>query len=737
MMSKNLFFKRMKHDLEQRVWLPVLFFIISFLCMEIPLISEFDYLWSRAGRQSNMPSAEFFAQRADEYLLNTFFAPNSAILFLTIAMAVVSALSGFVFMHSAKKLDVYHSIPVKRERLFFQQYVYGVLYYIIPLIIHILICLGICMANNVLTFSVGKQALGCVLVQFIIYLTCYGVAIAAVCLTGNLVISVLGCVVLFMYSYILSLLKSELMDKFLVTSYLVDAQQGVWAFSPMHLLANMMMALRVNDDFVYLSGMGYYVKFIFMAVLYTAIALYLYKKRPTEMAGRTMVFSMTEPIVKTMVVFPVSIFSGYFLSGITSGNNELAWFVFGCIFGFIICCPLMEIIFRKDVKAVLHHPLQLVFNGVLLGAILVILQFDLFGYDTYIPKENKVESYAVYCYNLANVNPGDGSAQQYSLDNMTITDNESTRKLLEHAAQITRPARTGKMEASEENDEARYSAITVKYNLKNGKDIYRSYLINTAEEQVMQWLGDTYNDLEFKKGTYPVLAEDKDKNYVGVILEYAFASESIQLPKEKMQKFVETYQKELKMLTLDEIRTEYPVVNLSLAMVTDSQMEYTTAYAVEEKEYREGPGFHYNREEWGYEIYPSFTQTLALLEEYGAEIKNELSAEDVISLSINDYSREVNDHDGLYTKQVELQYTKEDGQLEQIAQILPNLVSNQMMNRFVEDELVEPHVDVSIRYYHDGQEMHEGCRFRMDSMPQFLKDDMEKVVQQQEAGTAY
>ena len=49
-----------------------------------------------------------------------------------------------------------------------------------------------------------------------------------------------------------------------------------------------------------------------------------------------------------------------------------------------------------------------------------------------------------------------------------------------------------------------------------------------------------------------------------------------------------------------------------------------------------GTGFEYYSEESGYEIYPSFTQTIALLEEYGATIVNEIPAEDVITVEMGE-----------------------------------------------------------------------------------------------------
>lgn len=734
MMSKNLFFKRMKQDLEQRIWLPVIFFIVSFLTLEISLISTIERWQSRVD----------FTDRMTRYLMNTFFGIDNGYTVVTVCVAVVSAISGFAYMHSAKKLDVYHSIPVKRERLFVQQYVYGIIYYIIPLVLHILICYGVCASNGVGGMQIIGQALGFFLVQLLAYLACYATVVVAVVLTGNLVISALGSVVLLFYSMILAAMKYELMFKFFVTYYSTGESYDFPAFSPVHLVLNMADNMNRSDG-VYLNYMefwGDYGKLILMVVVYSVIALLVYKKRPTEAAGTTMAFPITEPVVKTMVVFPVSIFSGYLFQNITSNDNEFAWYVFGCVFGFMICCPLMEVIYRKDVKAVLRHPLQWVFNGACVILCIVIFRYDVFGYDTYVPAEDKVESYAVYFSELPNVNSAYGSTVDVVLDNMAITDNQSTRALLEYAAEITRPLHMGEsVNTDAQNGQYGVSNITVKYNLKNGETVYRRYLIDLADAQVLGWMRDTVDSLEYKLGAYPVLAEGAAQNYVGLKLRYAYASEDIALSREQMQRFVESYQRELTNLQLEEIMNEVPLVRLSFACVYPESTsttvmnvnsygpEYVVVEDVHGTVYSGDLGLKYDFEENGYRIYPSFTQTLALLEEFGAEVADTIPAEDVMYITVVDYTKEWQDEDGSYATEVMLEYSpKEDGG-EKINQLLDSVVSNRMGRNLYNRVHVEENIDVNINYNYDGMGEYVSAQFKKGQIPAFVLEDVEKAAQ--------
>lgn len=734
MTSKNLFFKRMKQDLEQRIWLPVIFFIVGFLTLEISLISTIERWQTKVD----------FTDRMTRYLMNTFFGMDNAFTIVPVCVAVVSGISGFAYMHSAKKLDVYHSIPVKRERLFVQQYVYGIIYYIVPLVLHILICYGICASNGVGGMQVAGQAFGFFCVQLLIYLACYAVVVLAVVLTGNLVISALGSVVLLFYSLILAAMKYELMYKFFVTYYSTGDSYDFPAFSPVHLIMNVANNMNQSES-VYLNYMefwGDYGKLILMAVVYTVIALILYRKRPTEAAGTSMAFPVTEPVVKTMVVFPVSIFSGYLFQNITANDNEFAWYVFGCIFGFLICCPLMEVIYRKDVKAVLRHPLQLVFNGACVILCIVIFRYDVFGYDTYVPAEDKVESYAVYFSEMPNVNAMYSNTIDNVFDNMTITDNPSTRALIEHGAKITRPLEMGEKVDSVASDE-RYGIanITVKFNLKNGETSYRRYQIHLADAQVLGWMEDTVDSVEYKLGAYPVLTYGEEENCVGLILDYAYANEELALSPEQVQRFMETYERELMNLKLDEILNDVAVARLGFAF---ARAENQTVYGMSVNSY--GPEYvvveetkpsvyggtnrlYYDFEESGYRIYPSFTQTLALLEEFGAEVKDEISAEDIRTITVNDYNREWQGEDGVYHHEVILEYTPDADGMDKIETLLENIVPNRMSSNLYSRVHVEENIDVNINYYHNGMDDYVSARFKKDQIPTFVLEAIEKAAQ--------
>ena len=143
MTSKNLFFNLMKENTKQRLWTVALISLIFFFTFPVQtalLISSYlsqdriDAVWEREAQ-----GVEVIKQQLQERYLSWTAIDNGMLVFLLIVFAVVCGISGFAYLHSRKKTDFYHAIPVKRERLFTAVYLNGVLYTAVPYLISLLI----------------------------------------------------------------------------------------------------------------------------------------------------------------------------------------------------------------------------------------------------------------------------------------------------------------------------------------------------------------------------------------------------------------------------------------------------------------------------------------------------------------------------------------------------------------------------------------------------------------------
>lgn len=688
MTSKSLFFKRIKQDLHQRVWFPVILFIVAFIAMELSLVSEMDYLRIKVNALAQMR----------EYLVE-FFSFGNPFLVVTGIAAVICAISGFSYMHSARKLDTYHSMPVKREQIFWQQYVYGILYYVIPVAIHAVICFGIGTAMGAFSVEALGNMAWFILIQTLFFVLFYSVSVTAVCLTGNMVISVLGCGVLIVYSIVLFYLKSALCESFFDT-YFYDEESGIWAFSPIHLIWNMLMeAGSVNTDtFVYADYTIHYVKMLIQAAVYTFAALWLYKKRPTEAAGKSIAFGFVEPLVKTMVALPVTIMCAFIFRSVVSSEACDAWFIFGVIFGLLLSCLVMEAIFRQNPKEVFKHPKQLAVNGVIVAVVLIIFRFDVFGYDYYIP--TNVKSYALSINNMNDISMYSEHHRYWCLENMELTPSESVTKLIEQAIEDSEDKHKIYYTEQMSTDDAYYTGMYVKYQLENGKEVYRSYLLNLTNDTTQQLLAEIYTTEEYKLGVYPILSNGWKQEYNTIEVVSAYAEDSFELSEDKMAKLIETYQRELKNLTYEEVWNELPVAELAFRLRTnDNRYDY----------------------ESDYKIYDSFTQTIALLEEYGCIMETTLPIEQIIKIEVEDWSIENSDTNGEIDKVMRVVYAQEDA--DKLADIMDNIESTALVNGF-NPNICDYSVNVEVTFMLNDKEYERYFDFKTGCLPAWLREEL-------------
>ncbi len=743
MTSKNLFFKLIVQDFKYRIWCPIILFLAYFVSMEIQLINQFDQMQRR-------PSNYQYA--ADHYLANIFFSPmqNGFKTYMTVAVAVLCALSGFAYLHSRKQLDTFHSMPVKRETLFGARYVSGLLMFAIPFALHTVFCLGIAATNKALSVHGIVNAVGFFGIQILFFLLIYSLCIVVVCLTGNMIISVLGSCVLVGYSQIIALLKEALYDTFFYT-YLGSYGNDVWAFSPIGMLGRI---FEIEAEYRELnSGLSYRClvpySFVLLAAIlaFTILGLVLYKKRATEAAGKPIAFKITEPFIKTIVVLPFSLFCGFIFRDMFN-RDSFGWFAFGVAFGFIVSALVMEIIFRLDVRCAFHHWKQLIFNGVCLVLIVVVFRYDVLGYNTYVPNAQELSGCAISFSGLMNIRQMLRTEQRgyeyvnstdYRFDHMNIADNPSALALVQKAAsEGLRHEEYEFFEGIEDTPEYQerrkkeelYRPVSVKLTKTNGKNVYRSYYIDLADEETVSLLADIFKDSDYKLGSFPILTNAWKKEYSVVGCTSADFYDSVMLSPERQAALFQAYQSDLLKLTLEEVMNTVPLGNIDFTL-----KGYTK-------------NIHGGTEE-GYKVYPSFTTTIELLKEYGFDYTKKLTAEEVDKIEVDRYYDSLDEqvtvsYELTYEERVvstpayDSEITLEYKDKESIESILQAVVNEELLEGVTYCYLREydGSDDVVIYFNNEGIEEAGRYQFFTELKPEFIDKDFgikaEEVKKEQE-----
>ena len=198
MTSKGLFFKYMRENTKQRLWSVALtallcFFLFPVLtALETSIMLRPDNLSRDLSVEAALAEAKL---KLTNEMLNMYSIQNAMLVFILIVVAVVLAASGFSYLHSKKKTDFFHSLPISREMLYTVTCLDGILYLAVPYLVFLLAA-GVMLQVKGAPFSWGTLLIG--YVQHMCFFTLvYMTVVLAVILTGNLIVGLLGTGVLF------------------------------------------------------------------------------------------------------------------------------------------------------------------------------------------------------------------------------------------------------------------------------------------------------------------------------------------------------------------------------------------------------------------------------------------------------------------------------------------------------------------------------------------------------------
>lgn len=692
MMSKNSSFKGQiaycLEGLHRRLWscaMSALVFFFAFPVASAMIISNARQQMSYQAELFTPAMMELFVKKMIFRNYQSYAGPGSVPVVLVMAlMAVVCAVSGFHWLFMSKETDFYHSLPIRRERLFGTVTIDSILITAIPYGVMSLISAFIMMAATGRKYVLWIAFTG-YLFHMTVFLFCYAVAVAAVMLTGQTVVCLLGTAVFYgigpMIVGAVSMLFSGYFDSF------YDGRSGVFEAlrhsSPV-LWAAMAGIGDMGSRIIGTAG-GRFVgtavwSLVWFAVL-TALGLILYRKRPSEAAGHAIAFRWARPVIKVVLSASIGIFAGAFIHEIMVNTEAVdAWTVFAAACGVLLTALILEIIYHADFKKLFAGKRSLLLAAVITAAVLAFFRFDLAGYDRWLPAPDKVASAGICCDAL------EGDAWQYQTelvmeqnevtgrhyvntvmrgagtfpddyrarlaDETVVSDPETVRVIAQQGirdikdpalleaqgrpAAVAEPytinstaAGTAEYAAAEPENQTRLGQVLVSWRLTNGRTVYRQYLMNLSA--VREELDSVHDDASWKQAMYPNLLLDPEElseicyNLGGRCWQLTDSSQTA-----RAKKILEAWKADMLELTAETQREEMPALCLQFRTkrfreIADIMMQ-EDPYAVETFN-----NFGY------YPVYPSFKRTMALLKECGLPVEDTLQADKVFNLEIFDY----------------------------------------------------------------------------------------------------
>ena len=560
-------------------------------------------------------------------------------------LGVAAAVSGFVYLHSAKKTDFYHSLPVRR-REFFRVIVTGsFLVFGVFLLAAAVIELAITAALGYCTVEALANLLLGVVCYLLTYASAFFTAALAMILTGHIVVGILGTGVFIVWAPVLlkcmvGNFQQIFFDTFVSPPRLLNLLDYG---SPVYRMvlygggkSSVYTLRRLTEGITWQQVVPAAVVCLWIVVL-VFLCRKLFEIRPSEAAGNAMAFPKINPVIRVLLVIPLASFTGYYLYSLTLSASKI-WVFIGVAIGAVLFHGVIECIFQFDVHGLWSHRRQMLATAAVALCLTATFYLDIYGYDTYVSKAEQVNSV------MLEENHFSGRQSFFwgeSEHGVSGKEKEEILSLLraalnkdpegDAAADTTKV--DGYYEEAEENgvvvaqyysnyngmdlsDSQGDKFVQVTYYMKDGRQIQRNFPLDTVSANEV--LDVAFRSESYRKSLYSLYTADRDK-VESIAWNNQISTMPLALTEKERNELLDIYLSELDTLTYEQMRTVVPSGELTVFHDTD-------VYNVPSEDY--------------YYIYPTFTKTIEYLEGKGCPARETLADVNITQIDFYDYRKE-------------------------------------------------------------------------------------------------
>ncbi|MGL5439309.1 MAG: hypothetical protein ACRDA4_02855 [Filifactoraceae bacterium] len=475
MTSKKFYSKSfLINRLTSNWYLALISSIVFFLSGPFALLLNYSY------EKKNYPGLEFKIT-IDEYLktstLKFFNGSESLFLYiLAYIMATIIGLILFSYMNNRQQVNFYHSQPLSRRKLFFDNYFASLILGLVPLIIMFLISIGIAISTVGISdylSNVPKHIIG--FSSF--YLCGLSVTVLACQLTGSTIFSIyvigfLNFLGPFLSVTFVSILTSN-QNKLNISYDFVDF------LSPLTFLVS-----RNSTPISYKGVLAY----LTVSIICTVIGYMLYKIRLSESAGNTIIYKSSGSFIKYVSAFVFSAAFSLMTANIDHINSILFLLSFAMIF--FISSLFMEVAFRRSFKNIKRILPTILITTIIATSAVYCSSFITDRVYTKIPDVSKVKTVSFKLGNDYFYYNTDGDTNNFLFDDFLFNDSELIEASLDVVSKIV-------ANGNYDNDLSSTKNTTTLYIKYNNSPIERIYN-NINIDLLMEELSNIYENPKYK-----------------------------------------------------------------------------------------------------------------------------------------------------------------------------------------------------------------------------------------------
>jgi len=404
----------MREDLRHKNWMILLSVIGNIFTGPLALYFYFSFHAYNGYRftSNNMVvnEAGYIVTSVDKWNLKKaldclYFVNTNLLLYMgaiAFAGALIVGIESFRYLFSRKMVDLYHSAPVTRRKLFTAVWLNGFLIWFVPFFISILLALVAAsfVMKGILWGTLLARLLFLVLRLTLCYLTVYHFCIVCVMLCGNLITSI--CTILYCGICIAAghIMISNIMNTYSGTFYL-SARRLLTA--PTNALSPLISPLCLVYYWKQLLSFPVWgallITTIIIMLFNLILGYYLYQKRPSELAEQGIALKPVRILIRSSATILGGLFCAYLLLDI-SPSQSLPWILFGIFIGTAFTFCLLNIVCHYNMKQLFSHKLQYLILLFVCAGIYMGMMYDVTGYNTHIPGKSSIISMQLYCDDL-------------------------------------------------------------------------------------------------------------------------------------------------------------------------------------------------------------------------------------------------------------------------------------------------------------------------------------------------
>lgn len=704
MTSKNSFLASCRENHKRRIWVWIVAVLSQLLVyggMTMIYLSRIKGFYEQGNYRGPKEFQQAMYQAARDALG---FSDNLyPIIFV---LAAIIGMQGFSYLYDRRKVDMYHSVPVSKNRRFAVVYVNGLVIYLTANLSGLILGMIISTSQRAVNGEVFAEAGLAFVWNFFFFLVFYHLMIFTVMLTGNRFVTIALFLMFALYEFLVSDMLEGLKGIFFRT-YSAYYLQDEPKFSTFYDCVMNIWQIKNATDAAAAArlAMPLVAKWIGIAVVLLALGWYAYRKRPSETAGKAIAHRFLEPVLKVAAAVPVAFLAGRIVYNTSYQNETLL--VIGMLAGGLILCTAMEVIYDFDIRSLFKHLLSSGFALVGILAIFCVFKWDLFGYDSYIPAQNKVESIAIsadgYYDSYWDEDQQYVEQSKFEMDHMFLTDTSPVLALAEAAKQA----------GSEEMEDG--SSVRILYRLKSGRLKARNIQVNYDDPGTEELLNQIFRTEAYQKGVFQVMTDQNPLE--GMIrVSYTNGPAKAVIPVEEAGRLKDAWLKDMEQFDFTLVRHNRPCGILYFDYENYIQKRFM--------------------------VYESFDHTISALKELGAYYPMELDAADIESVTVTCYHNELTEQedeadygaqpravaetwDAEYTDYTVSETFYEE---EQIAQILPYLYCNWIDAPWSRSKDLDSNYSVEVVFKRDTTYPYERdsyyftYSFYADRVPEFVAE---------------